>query len=362
MRLRYLELSNFKNHASREFQTEKKFVAFTGLNGSGKTNILDAIFYLCFTKSYFNNIEIYNVKHEKSYFRLASIWTSNNEEVKIVAQYNAEKKQKKILFDDLPYKKFSDHIGKIPVVMIAPDDQLMMLQFSEERRKYIDITISQMDRLYFENLNRYNRILKQRNALLKSFVERGTIDESLLNSYDAEIIESGTYIHEKRKEVSTQINNHLCSLYKTISGDAEKAELSYVSQISDNTYKDILEQSLHADKYSGRTTKGIHKDDLEFLLNGTALRKFGSQGQQKSFLLSLKIAQLELLFENNKVAPIIIIDDIFAKLDEERVRNLLSILRSDKISQIFISDTSQSRIENVFQHSDEIEIFELTAQ
>ena len=350
MYLQKLSLMNFKNFDSKTFEFEEKINCFVGQNGVGKTNILDAIYYLSFAKSYFNPIAVQNIQHSKAFFMVEGDYSINDRTEKIIC--SLKKGQKKLLKrNGKAYEKFSDHVGQIPLVIISPSDRDLVTDGSDARRKFIDGVISQQDKSYLKDLISYNKVLSQRNALLKYFAANRTFDAVNLEVYDDQLIAFGATIFEKRKEFLEKFIPIFNQKYQVISNDKEQVNLIYKSQLLISPYKDLLKVNLEKDKILQYTTVGIHKDDLSFEIGNYPVKKFGSQGQQKSYLIALKFAQFEFIKQQSNLIPILLLDDIFDKLDEHRVSQIIELVNNDEFGQIFITDTHSDRIENVIQRS-----------
>lgn len=348
LHLQSLRLYNFKNYAAARFEFSPQINCFVGLNGSGKTNVLDAIYYLCFTKSYFQLQDQLNILHNESEMSLSGLFVKNSSEenIQLIIQKGSKKKLK---INNTLYNKLSEHIGSYPLVIIAPNDIYLIHEGSEERRKFMDSFISQFDKEYLFQLIQYNKALEQRNALLKSFFEQNYFDNSLLAIYDDKLVESGTYIFSKRKEFLAQFEPLFLHFYKLISREAEVIGLKYESQLHEKPIKELLQENIHLDKAGQRTGKGIHKDDFIFEINNYPLKKMGSQGQQKSFIIALKLAQYDYLKNQTGTKPLLLLDDIFEKLDNNRLQIILNMIAQDNFGQIFISDTDKQRLENMLQ-------------
>ncbi|MEZ7993123.1 MAG: DNA replication and repair protein RecF [Flavobacteriaceae bacterium] len=350
MYLQKLSLVNFKNFDSKTFEFEEKINCFVGQNGIGKTNILDAIYYLSFAKSYFNPVAVQNIQHHKAFFVVEGDYSINDRKEKIIC--SLKKGQKKILKrNGKAYEKFSDHVGQVPLVIISPSDRDMVTDGSDSRRKFIDGVISQQDKSYLKGLIAYNKVLSQRNALLKYFAANRTFDAINLEVYDDQLIAFGSAIFKKRKEFLEQFIPIFNHKYQIISNENEEVNLIYKSQLLSSTYKDLLKNSLGKDKMLQYTTVGIHKDDLSFEIGDYPIKKFGSQGQQKSYLIALKFAQFEFIKQQSNLIPILLLDDIFDKLDESRVSQIIELVDNDEFGQIFITDTHSDRIKNIIQRS-----------
>ena len=359
MYLQKISLVNFKNIESQSFDFQQKINCFVGNNGVGKTNVLDAIYYLSFAKSYFNSIAVQNIKHGESFFMVEGDYVLNDRNEKIVC--SLKKGQKKVLKrNGKSYDKFSEHIGQIPLVIISPADRDLVTEGSDTRRKFIDGVISQQNKKYLQDLISYNKVLSQRNALLKYFAANRTFDALNLSVYDDQLAEYGTRIFEIRKSFLEEFIPIFNQKYQIISGDKESVNLKYKSQLHDASIIDLLQKSLEKDKIIQYTTTGIHKDDLSFEIQNYPIKKFGSQGQQKSYLIALKLAQFQFIKQQSKVTPILLLDDIFDKLDENRVTQIVDLVNNDAFGQIFITDTHSERTENIVKQSNNpYQIFKL---
>lgn len=359
MILDHLSLVNFKNYASAEFKFDANVNIFTGLNGQGKTNVLDAIHYLSFCKSYFNPIDKQNIRHEADFFVVEGIFESADAEDKIYC--GVKKGQKKVFRrNKTDYERLSDHIGRYPAVVISPYDKDLISDGSEIRRKFVDSIISQYDRAYLDELIHYNRILRQRNSLLKYFWENRTFEPDNLEVWDRQLAESAAHIHAGRKDFVERFEPVFQKHYSAISGNAEEAQLRYRSDLAHGDFKQTLTDSLEKDRRSSYTNVGTHKDDLRFGINGYPLKKFGSQGQQKTFLIALKLAQFDLIKEATGETPVLLLDDIFDKIDDVRVKHLMQLVSDHTFGQIFITDTHSERISHIFDGiSESVKVFEI---
>ena len=348
MFLKELSLTNYKNFESLKFSFDTKIICFVGLNGVGKTNILDSIYHLSYTKSYFNPIPSQNIKHGETFFFISGKYMIHDKEENILV--SLKKGDKKIIKrNNKLYKKFSDHIGKIPLVLISPDDRNLIIEGSETRRKFIDGIISQTDKEYLNNLIDYNKTLKQRNALLKMFYDNSENIRKTIDIYDRQLSSDAQKIYDKRREFLNEFITIFKSRYKELSNDKENVEIKHSSDISpdQNLYK-LLKNSLEKDLRFQYTTKGIHKDDLNLSLDNFPIKKYGSQGQQKTFLIAMKLAQFDYLSKLDS-KPILLLDDIFDKLDDTRVKQIINLVNQEKFNQIFISDTNKTRSENIIK-------------
>lgn len=346
MYLATLSLHNFKNFAEAEIQFDKGTTCITGANGSGKTNLLDAIYYLSLGKSAFNSIDAQNIRHGESFFSITGSLEVDEEEVSI--QCALKKGMKKNLrVNNLEYSKLSEHVGKYPLVLIAPDDSDLVREHSDARRRFIDSILSQSSAEYFENLLKYNNFLKQRNAALKSLSEKRKKDETLIAAYDDQLIPLNEYLYDQRNMFTEKFTPYIERFYSDISEDREKIKLSYKSGVAKKTFGSDFRSNIERDLLLQRTELGIHRDDFIFKINSHGLKKFGSQGQQKSFIISLKLAQYEFLKEEKEIEPILLLDDIFDKLDENRIEMLMKLVNSGRFGQIFITDARAERTRDI---------------
>lgn len=362
MHLKNLQIVNFKSWDQAEFNFSPKLNCFVGPNGSGKTNLLDAVHYLSVSKSYFNSIDSQNIKDDADFFVVEGDFVRNDAQEHI---YCAVKRGEKKLFsrNKKPYKRLSEHIGRFPSVIISPYDRDLITEGSEVRRKFMDSVISQSDLVYLDDLIQYNKALQQRNALLKYFAANSLFDRTSLEVYDQQMEERGTRIFEKRKAFLGELSPKLTHYYDRISARAEEPDIHYVSQLNDASFSHLLEDSLQQDLRNQYSGAGIHRDDLEFLIDGRKVKRFGSQGQQKSFLIALKLAQYEFLHQKQGVKPVLLLDDIFDKLDEHRVSELVRLVHNEGFGQIFITDTHPERTAQLVKAIDEhSEVFNFEEQ
>jgi DNA replication and repair protein RecF len=346
MFLKKLALVNYKNFASATFDFDVKINCFVGNNGKGKTNVLDAIYTLAFGKSYFNAVSSQNIKHGESFYVVDGHFEKAGREERIIC--SLKKGQKKLIKkNDKAYDKLSDHIGTIPLVIISPADRDLITEGSDTRRRFIDSVISQSDKIYLTNLIYYNKVLSQRNSLLKYFALNNTFDATTLSVYNEQLHGYGTTIFEKRKAFLESFIPVFSERYKKISDAKEQVTLGYQSQLAEDSLQNLLESGIEKDRSLQYTSQGIHKDDLNLLIGDYPIKKFGSQGQQKSYLIALKLAQFELIKKQSGTTPILLLDDIFDKLDEIRVAQIIKMVDSEDYGQIFISDTHPDRTEAV---------------
>ncbi|MEP6582983.1 MAG: DNA replication and repair protein RecF [Ginsengibacter sp.] len=358
-----IALTGYKNYQSAVFSFTHRIVGICGLNGKGKTNLLDAINYLCFTKSYFSKSDLANVFFGSEGFRLEGELEHNNSSIKknnkVVCIYRSISK-KEFFLDDVAYVKFSHHIGKFPCVMIAPDDIEMITGGSEERRKYLDTLISQVDPEYLRQLITYNKVIQQRNSFLKNESSQSSFDIPLLEALDAQLIGPGIYIHQIREKISKELVPLIKKFYSEISANDEIISIEYSSQLRGCDFKNLLNSYRQKDIVSQRTNAGVHKDDLDFLLNQNAFKTTASQGQRKSLLFACKLAEFEILLAKNNLPPLLLLDDVFEKLDEVRIKNLLEYVCKKNNGQVFITDTHKERLEAALSEFDEeVQIIQL---
>lgn len=346
MFLKTILLRNFKNFEELELDFSPKLNAFVGPNGIGKTNILDAVHYLALAKSYLNYSDAQNIRFGEEFFSLEGNFQIDEEENVIFCGVQKDK-PKVLKKNGKTYPKIADHIGQFPLVMISPYDSDLIQEGSAVRRRFVDNIISQSDKEYLQKLIRYNRVLLQRNTLLKYFFQNQTFDKTSLEIYNQDLTNLGKFIYEKRKELLSQFQPIFQEYYQTLSKGNEKVSIVYQSQLHDKSFEELLEENLHKDRMAQHSTQGIHKDDLDLNIMNHPIKKFGSQGQQKSYLIALKLAQLELIKKNLNVTPLLLLDDIFDKLDESRVEQLISLVNDDHFGQIFISDTHPERTEAI---------------
>ncbi len=346
MYLKQLSLINFKNYVEASVLFHPKLNCFTGTNGMGKTNLLDAIYYLSFCKSCFNTVDSQSISFEHDFFMIQGLFDKGMEIDEIYC--GIKRAQKKVFKrNKKEYEKLSDHIGLFPLVMISPADIILISGGSDQRRRFIDGIISQFDKLYLENLVQYNHVLQQRNALLKYFYTTRSFDAISLEVWDEQLVKYGSYIHDAREKFLKEFIPVFESYYKLISENNEQVGLQYVSTINQD-YKTALQNAIKKDCALEHTSVGIHRDDLDFLLNNNPIKKFASQGQQKTYLLALKLAQYEFIKNKKGVKPLLLLDDIHDKLDAQRLKKLIEIVASSEFGQIFITDTHTERMQNLF--------------
>ncbi len=359
MILKTLSVLNYKNFDSRSFKFDSKINCFVGKNGVGKTNVLDAIYHLSFGKSYFNPVATQNIKHQQEFFVVDGEYSKLDRSEKIVV--SLKKGQKKIIKrNGKAYDKFSDHIGFLPLVIISPADRDLIIEGSDTRRKFIDSVISQSDKNYLDNLIKYNKVLAQRNSLLKYFAANNTYNNDSVLVYNEQLDSLGTPIFNKRNAFLKEFIPIFKERYQTISSGSEEVNLTYKSDLFATGLKELLQHAINKDKVLQYTSVGIHKDDLNFQIKEHPIKKFGSQGQQKSFLVALKLAQFDFIKAQSGVTPILLLDDIFDKLDEQRVEQLIGLVNDENFGQLFISDTHAKRTESIVNNTNQsYEMFKL---
>ena len=346
MHLKKLSLLNYKNLRDESFDFDARINCLVGRNGIGKTNVLDAIYHLAFGKSYFNPLAVQNIAHGEDFFVVDGEFEKDGRSHHVVC--SLRKGQKKMLkHNGKPVEKISEHVGFIPLVMISPADRDLITEGSDERRKFIDLVISQLDQAYLATVIQYNKVLTQRNALLKYFAINRTHDADTLGVYNDQLNDLGRPVFEARQAFMREFVPIFERHYNTIAGSVENVGITYKSDLQEADYLALLSRSFPRDKVLQYTTTGIHKDDLIFEIEGHPIRKFGSQGQQKSFLIALKLAQFEFVKKRSGQHPILLFDDIFDKLDEFRVAKIVDMVNNDDFGQIFISDTHAARTEEI---------------
>jgi DNA replication and repair protein RecF len=343
----HISLVQFRNYSFRELDFSNRIIAISGLNGSGKTNLLEVIYYMCFTKNYTSRTDAQNVQEGNAGFRISGLANINNTQHTITCILR-ENNRKEFLVDDEPYKKMSQHIGRFPAVMIAPDDAVIITE-SEERRRLTDTIISQLDSIYLQDIIAYNKILQQRNSLLKSVVQTGKIDEAVLEILDEQLAEKGDKIYRRRNIFFQEYIPELQLQYQLIAGNKDRITASYCSRLSEKNMLVLLRENRVRDMYLQRTDAGTHRDDVEFKLYEKPFKIIASQGQRKSLLFALKLAEYNILRRHKGITPVLLLDDVFEKLDELRINNLLRLVCNENNGQVFITDTHQQRFRNTFQ-------------
>lgn len=359
VRLQQLSLLQFRNYLQKQFVFTDRIVGIVGPNGTGKTNVLDAVYYLSFTKSYFSRPDAQNVHHAYEGMRVEGKYEIKGETTPVTCILR-ENLKKEFYFDQEPYTKLSQHIGKIPCVMIAPDDVQIITGSSEERRKLMDSLLSQMHPDYLKHLIQYNKILVQRNSLLKNAAETNYLDTLLLETINEQLIENGKIIHKYRKELITIYLPAILALYQHIAGQQDEIDIQYQSSLNQDSFEHLIAQSLSKDQILQRTNVGIHKDDLQITIQNQPFKQEASQGQRKSLLFAIRLAEWNLIKENKGFSPILLMDDIFEKLDEQRMIQLLDWVSHSTDGQVFITDTHKERMENLLsKHLNRYQLIEL---
>jgi DNA replication and repair protein RecF len=346
--LEKLQLMNFKNYEELMLEFPARVNFLLGLNGSGKTNLLEAIYYLSATKGFSNPVDAQNICQGASSFFIKGTFSVTGRRHEVLCQ--VQQGRKKIFQEDTrDYEKISDHIGKYPVVLISPMDVDLVKESSEARRRFFDQLIAQVDRAYLEALVVYNHALKQRNALLKMFAERNSFDENMIDLYNQQLVQYGQVIFSKRKDFVQEFLPVFNSAYNFLVEEKEEASLTYASQLIDNDFTSGLKSSIKKDLALQRTTFGIHRDDYVFGFAHGELKRLGSQGQQKSFLVAIKLAQVEVLKAHCGFGPILLLDDIFDKLDDVRIARLLQVVIREGYGQLFITDAGPGRTKELMK-------------
>lgn len=338
-----LHILNFRNHKDAELELGPQVNCFVGSNGTGKTNLLDTVHYLSLTKSYFDPIDMHNIQQGEDQFMVqGTLQTANGEDTILCS---VRKGHRKVFNRNRKeYERLADHIGRYPVVMVTPYDGQLVLDGSEVRRKFIDGLIAQFDKSYLDSLIRYNRALVQRNTMLKQFALDGRGSSEMLEPWDEQLVNHGSVVFEVRKGFMKEMVPLLESHYQGISSGPEKVALTYRSALLETSMRELLRNSLHKDRAAQYTTVGIHRDELLFTINDQPLKRYGSQGQQKTYLIALKLAQFDLTQARSGLRPILLLDDIFDKIDPQRMRHLLKLLSDRKFGQVFITDTDATRL------------------
>ena len=348
MHLQKLILAGFKNYPDAEFNFSEKINCIVGNNGVGKTNLLDAIHYLSFCKSFFTSFDMQNIRHGEEYFAIHGTYSRGKEVGDVVQCIQKKQQRKRFLINKKEYDRLADHIGNFPLVMISPYDRDLVNDGSELRRKYIDSVISQFDKFYLDHLIQYNKALAQRNTLLKSFAEQHSFDAAALEIWDEQMIGIGEQIFAKRIAFLEQFIPLFQHYFSFLSNGSEIVDIRYVSQLCGRSYRDVFREAISSDRAAQYCTMGVHKDDLEFILDEFPVKKFGSQGQQKSFVIAIKLAQFEYTRKIKGYKPILLLDDVFDKLDDLRVSQLIKLVSENSFGQVFITDTSRERIITIF--------------
>lgn len=357
--LKKLTLLNFKNYEDIMLDFCQKINCLVGNNGIGKTNILDSIYYLSLCKSFFTGIDVQNIRHGQDFFVIQGEYLLEEKTENVYCGVKSGQK-KSFRRNGKEYERLSDHIGLLPVVMISPADGNLILEGSEERRKFIDSVLSQFDHQYLDDLMRYNRSLMQRNMMLKDFAQKNRFDADLVEMWNEQLVATGQKIFEKRQFFITNLIPVFQHYYEFVSGGKEKVQLTYESQLLENDFSKLLADSVDKDRKVLFTTVGIHKDDLALKLGDHPIKRVGSQGQQKTFLVALKLAQFDYIKLNAGIQPLLLLDDIFDKFDSTRVNKIINLVASPNFGQIFITDTSPERMKDILtQIAGEYKLFQI---
>ena len=348
--LNQLSIVNYRNLTGIDFSLDRNINCFVGDNGVGKTNALDAIYFLAMGKSYSNSVTSQNISHQANFSIIEGGFNKSGKSLQIQCHFEREGK-KIIKRNRKAYKKIADHVGIIPVVIISPTDRDLISEGSSVRRKFLDRTISQSNKSYLQNLIAYQRILNQRNALLKHIASSKQFNKDTLSVFNEKLVQFGQPIHQARKEFVEGFQPLFHDRYQFISGDKEIVSISYESKLDEKPFIDLLEESLQKDRILQYTSIGPHKDDLRFQISDFPIKKFGSQGQQKTFLIALKLAQFDVIRNQMNVLPILLLDDIFDKLDDRRVMQIINLVNDDSFGQLFVTDTNKERTENMIKQT-----------
>ncbi len=357
MILERLSILNYKNIEQTELNLSSKINCFLGSNGMGKTNLLDAIYYLSFCKSYNNPIDSQNIRHSADFAVIQGWYLMNDKQDEFFCSLR-RKQKKQFKRNKKEYERLSDHIGLLPLVMVSPSDTDLINGGSDERRKFIDLFLSQFDKEYLHSLIRYNKALQQRNALLKT---DGHIDETLLDLWDDQLIDEGKIIYSKRKDFIDKFIPIFQKFYDFICSSNEKVELKYESHFDDTDFSQLLKQRRERDKILGYTTVGIHKDDLDMQMDSYSMKRVGSQGQNKTYVVALKLAQFDFLRKATDTTPVLLLDDIFDKLDSSRVEKIITLVLDKDFGQIFITDTNREHLDDILSSTNsDYHLYEVT--
>ena len=348
MYLKKLVLINFKNIAQAEITLSERLNCFVGDNGAGKTNVLDAVYYLSMSKSALSMTDGQSVRHGEDFFVVEGTYAGDSGFSDTVNCSFLRRSGKVLKLNGKEYDRMADHVGRFPVVMVSPQDSVLITDAAEERRRYLNAFLSQLDRDYLASLMRYNAVLAERNRFLKS-----SSDEQMLQIYDMQLADHAARIYERRRDIIERMRPLVAEFYRQLSGDREQVEIEYRSELASASMGELLLASRERDIVNGFTTSGVHRDDMSLRIGGYPLRKYGSQGQQKSFLMSLKLAQYRILAEVCGERPLLLLDDLFDKLDTSRVENLLTLVAGDDFGQIFITDCNRSRLETILSRAGE---------
>lgn len=349
MILERLSIINYKNIEQEDLVFSPKINCFLGNNGMGKSNLLDAIYYLSFCKSHTNLIDSQNIKHDSDFTVLQGWYNIEGKEEEFFCSLK-RKQKKRFKRNKKDYEKLSDHIGILPLVMISPSDSELVSGGSDERRRFIDLVLSQFDKEYLHSLIRYNKALQQRNALLKA--ENNKSDDTLFDLWEDELVKEGEVIHRKREQFIESFIPTFQKFYDFICQSNEVVSLAYESHLTGNEFHPALRQKRERDKILGYTSTGIHKDDLDMQIGGYSIKKTGSQGQNKTYVVAMKLAQFEFLLKVGDKTPILLLDDIFDKLDSSRVEQIIKLVLGNEFGQIFVTDTNREHLDEILRNTD----------
>ena len=351
-------VSGFRNIEFQELEFSPNVNCISGNNGEGKTNLLDAVWYLSMTKSSFSSSDRFNFRYGSDEFSLSGTYRMENGLESRFAVRVTSGGEKRLLRDDKPYGRISEHIGVLPIVMVSPADTSLVSESGEERRKFVNSVLSQMDREYLSAVQQYNRLLLQRNRILKGVAP----DRELLSVFDLRMAPYADYIFTARKRFAADISPIVSHYYKEVSGGREEVSITYTSDLDNGGLDEVLARSREKDMALRYTSAGVHRDDLVFTMDGYPIRRCGSQGQQKSFLVSLKFAQYDIMKKSYGFAPTLLLDDVFDKLDMKRIANLLSMVAGNEFGQIFITDSNKVRMASLVDSlTDDRAYFECSA-
>ncbi|RFS15851.1 DNA replication/repair protein RecF [Emticicia sp. C21] len=362
MFLEKIYLSNFKNYEEASYNFSPQVNCIVGENGSGKTNLLDSIYFLALSKSSIHHQDAHNINHYAEFMLIDGVFKKNNRTHQITC--SIQRGQRKILMHEKkPYERISDHIGQFPVVLIAPDDTELIKEGSDERRRFFDGVLSQMDNEYLNDYQQYNRILEQRNSLLKIFADRNFIDQDLLDTYSDPLVKLALRIYKQRRNFVDTFLPIFKKHYAIISDGREEVEIIYESEVASGEFLQEFRLNRQTDVRAQRTTKGIHKDDYIFEIDTYPIKKFGSQGQQKSFVMALRLAQFEMIETLRETKPILLLDDIFDKLDDRRIHSLVESINNHTFGQVFITDARPERTQKILEEvTAEVKYFTITPE
>jgi len=350
--LKSLNILNYRNIREASLEFSAKLNCFVGLNGQGKTNVLDAIYLLSFTKSAYTSQDSLNITHGEEMAMVQGVYDDFT--ISCGLRRGVKKQFRK---DKKDYPRLLDHIGLIPLVMVCPADHQLIEEGSDERRRFMDVVIGQRNRKYLDSLANYNALLKQRNALLKQYADAPTPPDDLLEVLEWQMVEPAEYIFKARTDFFTEFEPYFQEVYKVISGSAEVPALRYVSQLQDRELREAYVRTRQRDLILGWTSQGPHKDDLDMRLGEWPLKQVGSQGQQRTFVLAMKLAQALYLADTTGEAPILLLDDIFDRLDSERVERIVAMVQGEQFGQIFITDTDRQHLTEIIQPGPDAKIF-----